>query len=121
MTALLEGPTPDHMKQPDATVHPDRPARWEIRGRRLLVTGAVDQSSRSTVRDGFIEILHDRDVSVIDLSGVTFFGAAGVSLLHEFALHERYDVIGTAQIQRILDIVGSGHLLTVVRVGDSTT
>lgn len=86
--------------------------RCEVDGRRLVVEGEIDQLSVADVRLGLVDSLLDSAIRTIDLSGVTFFGAAGITLLEEFSLHHRYEVVGTPQIARVLDIVGCGHLVT---------
>lgn len=114
MTAVLENLPPDSTARTDALPMPEHSARCEMRGGRLVVSGAIDQATRPAVRAGFTEAMHARDLTVIDLSGVTFFGASGIGILTEFGFHERLTVLGSAPISRVLDIVDSMHLLTEV-------
>jgi len=79
-----------------------------------VVSGEIDHASCDIVREGFVNAMHDRRVTVIDLSGVTFFSAAGITLLIEFAFHHRAEVIGNPMIARVLTIVSCLYLLTDV-------
>ncbi len=110
MTTMLDDPLPPR------TAHtapaPGHHARCEIRDGRLVVSGEIDAWTRCEVRAGFVEAQQVRDLTAIDLTGVTFFGATGVGILAEFGFHERLAVLGSAAIRRVLDIVGSLHLLT---------
>lgn len=97
-----------------------RPASCAFAGDRLEIAGEIDQASVRTVRAALIDALHDPSVRAVDLSHVTFFGAAAIGLLEEFAMHHRYEVIGTPHIDRILGVVGCRHLLTRISpmIGD---
>ncbi|MEP1125326.1 MAG: STAS domain-containing protein [Ilumatobacter sp.] len=114
MTTMLAHPSADDTSEPSASRSDAHTARCEMRGGRLVVSGEIDQWTRPDVRTAFVEAMHARDLTAIDLTGVTFFGATGVGILAEFGFHERLSVLGSAAIRRVLDIVGSRHLLTEV-------
>lgn len=121
---VLTHPVPSDFNDPERTTctwrWEENRARWSITDDCLEVSGEIDQASYDVAREGFVHAMHERRVAVIDLRGVTFFGAAGVTLLTEFAFHQRAQVIGNPLIERVLRTVSCPHLLTdVVHPSDS--
>ena len=75
----------------------------------LSVDGELDMTNISDFLDTAVLAAEDRTRVVIDLSGVTFFGTAGVSALH--ALGERYTagdtpwaVVPSRNVDRVMRI-----------------
>ncbi|CAL9450902.1 hypothetical protein SUDANB121_02454 [Nocardiopsis dassonvillei] len=86
-------------------------------GTLVRISGDIDLASAPGYRTRLFEVLRDRDDKVVvDLSGVAFFGAAGLSLLAE--VRARAERMGTdlrlaapsGRVARVLEITGTRGL-----------
>ncbi|HEX7309026.1 STAS domain-containing protein [Lentzea sp.] len=91
----------------------------------LAVSGEVDMVSAPTLRDALVNGLGDGGTFIIDMTGVTFLGSAGLAVLVEAArLAQKagtaLKVVATARaVTRPLEATGLGEVLSVSDSVDS--
>ncbi|WP_054814485.1 STAS domain-containing protein [Nocardia arizonensis] len=83
----------------------------------LMVTGEVDVASAPRLQAAVEEALREQPpVLVVDLSGVSFFGSAGLSVLlvaTETAPAGGLRVVASDQVRRPIEVTGLDKLLAV--------
>ncbi|WP_329790026.1 STAS domain-containing protein [Lentzea sp. DG1S-22] len=85
----------------------------------LAVSGEVDMVSAPTLRDALVNGLGDGGTFVVDMTGVTFLGSAGLAVLVEAARvaqqHEAaLKVVAKARaVTRPLEATGLGEVLSL--------
>ncbi|GHH44991.1 STAS domain-containing protein [Lentzea cavernae] len=91
----------------------------------LGVSGEVDMVSAPTLRDALVNGLGDGGTFVVDMTGVTFLGSAGLAVLVEAAkLAQQQDatlkVVATARaVTRPLEATGLGEVFNLHQSVDS--
>ncbi len=79
----------------------------------LVLRGEIDNHGATLVAE-WLDGTGQVDVEVVDCSEVTYFGAAGLTLLLSFGNGEPLPVIASSVVQRVIDICDLGDRLPPV-------
>lgn len=75
-------------------------------GHVMTITGDVDAFTQSSFESFLMEAAERQDVTALDLSGVEFFGVAGVDTLRDFARGFDGSISISDAVDRVMAIYG---------------